>query len=51
LMDALQGRSLPAKDLLQPFSGIKKEKAWKVLEFLQSENKVKVDGRGNISRK
>jgi ATP-dependent DNA helicase RecQ len=49
LMNALQGKSLPAKELLQSFSGIKKEKAWKVLEFLQAENKVKVDQRGNIT--
>jgi ATP-dependent DNA helicase RecQ len=49
LMDALQGKSLQAKELLQSFTGVKKEKAWKVLEFLQSENKVKVDQRGNIS--
>jgi ATP-dependent DNA helicase RecQ len=51
LMNALQEKSLPAKELLQPFTGVKKEKAWKVLEFLQSENKVKVDARGNITRK
>jgi ATP-dependent DNA helicase RecQ len=51
LMNALQERSLPAKELLQSFTGIKKEKAWRVLEFLQSEQKVKVDARGNISKK
>jgi ATP-dependent DNA helicase RecQ len=51
MMNALQDRSLPANELLQSFSGIKKEKAWKVLEFLQSENKVMVDQRGNITRK
>jgi ATP-dependent DNA helicase RecQ len=51
LMNALQGKSLPAKDLLQPFTGIKKEKAWRVLEFLQAEEKVRVDARGNISRR
>ncbi len=51
LMDSLQEKSLAAKDLLQPFTGIKKEKAWKVLEFLQAENKVKVDASGNISKR
>lgn len=50
LMNALQGKSLPAKELLQSFTGIKKEKAWKVLEFLQTENKVTVDQRGNVTR-
>lgn len=50
-MNALQDKSLPAKDLLQPFTGIKKEKAWRVLEFLQAEEKVRVDARGFVSRK
>jgi ATP-dependent DNA helicase RecQ len=51
LMSALQERALPANELLQGFTGIKKEKAWRVLEFLQAENKLKVDERGNVMRK
>ena len=51
LMQALQERSISATELLQPFTGTKKEKAWRVLEFLQAENRVNVDERGIISRK
>jgi ATP-dependent DNA helicase RecQ len=51
LMNAIKDRSLPVKELLQPYTGIKKEKVWRVLEFLQAENKVKVDARGNIGKR
>jgi ATP-dependent DNA helicase RecQ len=37
-----------AKDLLQKLNGIKKEKAWKVLDHLQAENKIKLDEAGFI---
>jgi len=37
-----------AKDLLQKLNGIKKEKAWKVLDHLQAENKIKLDDAGFI---
>jgi hypothetical protein len=29
-------------------NGIKKEKAWKVIEFLQAENKMEMDSNGWI---
>ncbi|MBL7739015.1 MAG: RecQ family ATP-dependent DNA helicase [Chitinophagaceae bacterium] len=37
---------LPVKELMQRLNGIKKEKAWKVIEFLQAENKIEMDTKG-----
>ena len=37
------------KDLMLRLNGIKKEKAWKVIEFLQDENKIAMDETGWIS--
>jgi ATP-dependent DNA helicase RecQ len=42
---------LPAKELIEKLSGIRKEKAWKVIDHLQAENKLEVDKRGWIRRK
>jgi ATP-dependent DNA helicase RecQ len=39
---------LPSKELLQHLHGIKKEKAWKVIEHLQAENKIQIDKTGWI---
>jgi len=41
-------KALPVKDLLASFNGIKKEKIWKVLEFLQGEQKITIDEFGII---
>jgi ATP-dependent DNA helicase RecQ len=38
------------EDLLQKMNGIKKEKFWKVMEFLQNERKLTVDSNGNVCR-
>ena len=43
--------SLHTKDLLLKLNGIKKEKAWKVIEFLQAENKIVPDETGRIQLK
>lgn len=42
--------ALPAdtKSLLQQLNGIKKEKAWQVINFLQAENKLSIDENGMI---
>lgn len=40
---------LHTKDLLLRLNGIKKEKAWKVIEFLQAESKIKMDKDGFVS--
>ncbi|QEC67556.1 RecQ family ATP-dependent DNA helicase [Panacibacter ginsenosidivorans] len=40
--------AIPVKDLLEHLQGIRKEKIWKVLEFLQSEKKIEIDEFGII---
>ncbi len=46
---ALESRkTLLSNQLLEQLGGIKKEKALKVIEFLQSENKIEVDRIGRI---
>lgn len=47
-MDILDATPTPAKELLQKLNGFKKEKAWKVIEFLQAENKIELDKKGFI---
>jgi ATP-dependent DNA helicase RecQ len=44
-------QSLPSKDLIDQLGSIKKEKAWKVLEFLQAENKIEMDNAGWVRLK
>lgn len=44
-------KSMEAKDLLLQLTGIKKEKAWKVIDALQSENKITIDNKGLIRLK
>ncbi|MFC0774140.1 RecQ family ATP-dependent DNA helicase [Terrimonas alba] len=40
------GKVIHIKDLLLQLNDVKKEKAWKVIEFLQAENKIKIDDKG-----
>jgi len=49
IVTTLRHRSLMAKELLNSLNGIKKEKAWKVIEFLQAENKIEMDETGKIN--
>ena len=51
IVATLQDRSLRAKELLGALTGIKKEKAWKVIEFLQAENKIEMDSAGLVRLK
>ena len=51
IVTALQQRSLKAKELLTSLAGIRKEKAWKVIEFLQAENKIEMDMSGLVTLK
>lgn len=46
----VNGKSIAVKDLLQQLAGIKKEKIWKVLEFLQSEQKISIDEFGIVTK-
>ena len=51
ILNMVKYESLHTKDLLLKLSGIKKEKAWKVIEFLQAENKLDVDMAGWVRLK
>ncbi len=51
ILNTVKYESLQAKELLQKLNGIKKEKAWKVLEFLQAENKIEMDASGWVKLK
>jgi hypothetical protein len=42
---------LRTKELLISLNGIKKEKAWKVIDFLQAENKIEMDTTGLVRLK
>jgi len=44
----ITNEGIAVKELLQHLYGIRKEKAWKVIEFLQSEKKIKIDEKGFV---
>ena len=48
---ALKAQDLHSKDLLLHVNGFRKEKAWKVIAFLQAEKKITVNRTGMISLK
>lgn len=51
IINIVKYEPLHTRDLLLKLTGIKKEKAWKVLEFLQSENKIELNDRGLVKLK
>ncbi len=51
IVNIIKYESLLTKDLLLKLNGVKKEKAWKVLEFLQAENKIEMDRHGLVKLK
>jgi ATP-dependent DNA helicase RecQ len=51
IVNIVKYESLPIKDLLLKLNGIKKEKAWKVIEYLQAEHKIEMDHTGWIRLK
>ncbi|MBE7174373.1 MAG: RecQ family ATP-dependent DNA helicase [Williamsia sp.] len=48
ILTALHEQPLPSRELLLHLKGINKEKVWKVIEFLQAEKKIDVNGTGLI---
>ena len=48
ILNMVKFESLHTRELLDKLAGIKKEKAWKVIEFLQSENKIMLDKSGRL---
>ena len=51
IIDSVKNDSIHAKELMHRLKGIQKEKAWKVLTFLQSEDKIEMDRTGLIRLK
>jgi len=49
LLKLLQ-KPLHAKEVMSHLTGIRREKAWKVIDHLQAENKIEVDGDGWIRK-
>ncbi len=48
LLQVLGKNPVDSKKVLLQLTGIKKEKAWKVLNFLQAENKIGMDATGGV---
>jgi ATP-dependent DNA helicase RecQ len=51
IQTVLAPQPLPSKELLDRLGSFKKEKAWKVIEFLQAEDKLEVDKAGWVRLK
>jgi ATP-dependent DNA helicase RecQ len=48
ILQLVKDTPLPVKYIQQQLKGIKKEKLWKVINYLQAENKIAVNKEGNI---
>jgi ATP-dependent DNA helicase RecQ len=48
ILNFVKDNALPVKDIQNFLKEIKKEKLWKVINFLQAENKIAVNKEGNI---
>ena len=51
IQTVLAPQPMPSKELLDKLGSFKKEKAWKVIEFLQAEDKLEVDKAGWVRLK
>lgn len=52
ILNLVKYESMPGRDILLKLGGgVKKEKAWKVIEFLQAENKIEMDQSGWVRLK
>lgn len=51
IMALIKPKPFQSRDLLSHLPGVKKEKAWKVVHFLQAENKIEVDKDGMMRLK
>jgi ATP-dependent DNA helicase RecQ len=48
ILSLMGSEAVEVKFLLQELAGVKKEKAWKVIDFLQAENKIETDSKGRL---
>jgi ATP-dependent DNA helicase RecQ len=51
IFQSLQTSSRSSGELISELKGLRKEKAWKILEFLQAENKIVLDDNGQLRLK
>lgn len=51
IVDTVKGQSIHTRELLQQLTGIQKDKAWKVINFLQDQNKIGLDKAGRVHLK
>jgi ATP-dependent DNA helicase RecQ len=51
ITDSIKKAPIHSKELIEKLEGIKKEKAWKVIDFLQAENKIELDKAGYVRLK
>jgi ATP-dependent DNA helicase RecQ len=51
IINTVKYEPMHTRELLLKLSGVKKEKAWKVIEFLQAENKIELDKSGWVRMK
>ena len=51
IMSLIEPKPFQSQDLLNHLPGVKKEKAWRVVHFLQAENKIEIDKDGMIRMK
>lgn len=51
ITDSIKKAPIHSKELMEKLRGIKKEKAWKVIDFLQAENKIELDKAGYVRLK
>jgi ATP-dependent DNA helicase RecQ len=50
ILEALGSEGLAPEELLQQVAGVRKEKAWQAIEYLQAENKIGLTERGRLVR-
>ncbi|HYM93591.1 MAG TPA: RecQ family ATP-dependent DNA helicase, partial [Chitinophagaceae bacterium] len=48
IINTVKYEPMHTRELLLKLSGVKKEKAWKVIDFLQAENKIEMDKNGLV---
>lgn len=49
VLEIIKEGALPVDEILVNLKGIKKEKIWKVIEYLLAEDKILADQDGNIA--
>lgn len=51
IFQKIENGSITTSRLIDELKGLKKEKAWKIIEFLQAENKIELDSKGVVRKR